>query len=310
MGTGEFALPMFRGLGETEHDVVGLFTQPDRIGRGHHQHVNLMKESALERGIPVFQPERVNKSESLDDLRSLEADLFVVAAYGQILSDELLSIPPHGAINLHASLLPRHRGAAPVHYSILSGDEQTGVTIFQIEPKLDAGPILGVVRTPIGSQETSGELEKRLAELSVPLTTTVIDQLDTGTARRLPQDTSQATLAPRMKKSLGLIDWTKTSAKVDCHVRAMQPWPSPYTFLRISDNRSLRLKVLAVGRYDVSSDADPGTVVVADGARLVAKTGDGAVELIRLQPEGKRIMDAAEFLRGHTVTQGDRFDVV
>src|SRR5262249_53922151 len=152
-------------LCESPHRVVGLFTQPDRVGRGHHHHPHPMKEAAVERGIAVFQPDNVNTPEALNQLRGLKADLAVVAAYGQILSAELLAIPRLGAINLHASLLPKYRGAAPIQYAVWKGEAETGITLFQIEPKLDAGPILGMVRTPVGAEETAGDLEDRLAQL-------------------------------------------------------------------------------------------------------------------------------------------------
>jgi len=166
LGTGEFALPPFRALIESDHQVAAVYTQPDRTGRGHHRHVNQVKVLAEEHGIPVRQPERVNTPDVLDELRAFEADLFVVAAYGQIMKPDFLAIPRLGAFNLHGSLLPRHRGAAPVQYSIWKGDQDTGVTMFQIEPALDSGPMVGKVVTPVGSKETSGELMQRLADLS------------------------------------------------------------------------------------------------------------------------------------------------
>src|SRR5579872_6100428 len=170
MGTGEFALPTFEALYGTPHQIVALVTQPDRTGRGHHQsRENPMKQLALARQTPVYQPEKVNAPEALDSLRAFKADLFVVAAYGQILSPELLSIPRLGAINVHASLLPKYRGAAPVAYAILNGDAETGVSIIQVLPQLDAGAIFAVARTPIGATETSGQLEDRLARLAVEL---------------------------------------------------------------------------------------------------------------------------------------------
>jgi methionyl-tRNA formyltransferase len=310
MGTGTFALPTFLGLYETQHEVAGLFTQPDRGGRGRHRHVNSMKEAALERGTPVFQPENVNAPEALDDLRSLDPDLCVVAAYGQILRPQLLEIPRRGAINVHASLLPKYRGAAPIQYAILNGETETGVTIFQIEPKLDAGPILGMVKTPIGPKETAGELEARLADLAAPLTRDVIAGIEAGTIEPVPQNPAQATKAPRLKKEQGAIDWTKPAAAVACHVRAMQPWPTPYTFLEQPGRPPLRLILLDVEPCepvpDSPGDAEPGTVLTADGHRLVVRTGEGAVEILELRPEGKRAMTAAEFLRGHRLEPGDR----
>lgn len=311
MGTGTFALPTFLSLYHSPHQVVGLFTQPDRAGRGHHHHPHPMKEAAVERGTPVFQPDKVNTPESLAELRSLQADLFVVAAYGQILSAELLSIPRLGAINLHASLLPKYRGAAPIQYAVWKGESETGITIFQIEPKLDAGPILGIVRTPIGARETSGELEDRLAELAVPLTLDVIEQLERGTAEAIPQPAGQATKAPRLKKQEGDIDWSLPSAAIDCHVRAMQPWPMAFTQLHRQGHDPLRLQVLAVTRADVaagaSMDVEPGTVVVADARQVMVRTGDGCLQVDTVRPDGKRAMSIVEFLQGRGVRPGDRF---
>lgn len=246
LGTGTFALPTFRELFSSGHEVVGLVTQPDRVGRGHHHHSHPMKELGVVRGVPVFQPDNVNTPESLDVLRRFQADVFVVAAYGQILSAELLGIPRLGAINLHASLLPKYRGAAPIQYALWQGETETGVTIFQIEPKLDAGPILGVVRTPIGPTETSGELEERLAELAAPLTLTVLDQTQHGATTPQPQETVGVTRARKLKKEQGHIDWSQTMRQIDCHIRAMQPWPMPDTFLHIAGKPSQRLLVLQI----------------------------------------------------------------
>jgi methionyl-tRNA formyltransferase len=306
MGTGRFALPAFLGLYETAHEIVGLFTQPDRAGRGHHHHPHPMKEAAVERGTPVFQPDNVNTPASLADLRALAPDLCVVAAYGQILSAELLAIPPRGAINVHASLLPKYRGAAPVQYAIWCGEHETGITIFQIEPKLDAGPILAVERTPIGPRETSGELEERLAAIAAPLVRRVVDQIAAGTTEPQTQDAAGVTKAPRLRKEQGAIDWTKSPREIDCHIRAMQPWPTAYTFLPATAGHRARLIVLEVAPLGVPT-GEPGTIAEAS-QRLVVHCGGGAVEIIRLKPEGKREMGAAEFLHGHTLHPGDRLD--
>lgn len=312
MGTGSFALPTFQALYDSRHEVVGLFTQPDRTGRGHHRHQNPMKTLAEERGTPVCQPQNVKAPESIAELKALNADLCVVAAYGQILSAELIETPRLGAINLHASLLPKYRGAAPVHYAILHGETETGVTIFQIEPKLDAGPILGVVSTEIGPKETTGELEARLAELAVPLTLTVLDGLASGTIERRSQDASQVTRAPSMRKSFGRIDWTRTTHEILCHIRAMQPWPTPFTFLAPAGRKPVRLIVLDAepDSPEITPELDlstaPGTVAFADGKRLSIRTADGAIRILTLRPEGKRAMPVADFLHGHAVQPGDR----
>lgn len=308
MGTGGFALPTFRALYETSHQVIGLFTQPDRSGIGHHRHAHPMKQEAWERKTPVYQPYDVNTPESIDDFRSLNADLCVIAAYGQILAPALLKIPRLGAINVHASLLPKFRGASPIHYAILNGETETGITIFQVEPELDAGPILGKAKLPIGPKETSGELEQRLAELAVALSVRVIDQIESGTVERLSQDVQQVTKAPRLTKAAGQIDWTQSAEQIGRHVRAMQPWPSSYTFLRHGDCKLLRLIVLETAPCDVLSNANPGSVIRADNRQLFIQTGQGALEIIQLQPEGKRAMPVAEFLHGHPVQVSDRLE--
>lgn len=308
LGTGSFALSTFRGLYETSHEVVGLVTQPDRTGRGHHTHINPMKELALEHNTPVFQPAKANESESLDRLREFNADLFVTAAYGQILSAELLSIPRLCAINVHASLLPKYRGAAPIQFAIINGETETGITIFRIEPKLDAGPVLGVVKTDIGPKETYGELQDRLAELAVPLTCQVVDALADGTAQEIVQDASLVTKAPRLKKNNGAIPWQKSSRLVGCHIRGVQPWPKPSTVLHVGDT-TIRMLVLDVDTSDHTVSGDPGTVDIVDRKRLIVKTGDGSVELLSVQPEGKRPMTPAEFLNGKMIKPGDRFEL-
>lgn len=308
MGTGRFGLPTLRGLYETDHKVVGLFTQPDPSGPGRHRrHRNPMKEAAQAHGTAVFQPANVNTPEALDDLRTLQPDVCVVAAYGQILSKELLEIPRLGAVNVHASLLPKYRGAAPVAYAILNGESETGVTLFQIDPRLDAGPILGVEKTAVGPKETAGELEARLADIAVPLTIRVIDQLEEGTTQPVPQDPDQVTRAPRLEKADGQIDWSQSAEAVERHIRAMQPWPKAFTWLKQAGQTPLRLIVLDVEPADDLNDqGDPGAVVSADDHRLTVATSGGFLEIRRLQPEGKQAMTADEFLRGHPVQPGDR----
>jgi len=310
MGTGEFAVPPFSALLESEYEVAGVLTQPDRTGRGHHQHVNLVKEKALAHGVPVFQPERVNRPEMLETLKSLQADVFIVAAYGQILKPALLAIPRLGAFNLHGSLLPRHRGAAPVQYSIWKGDAVTGVTMFQIEPALDSGPMVGRIETPIGATETSGELMLRLADLSVPLTLRVIRQLSEGTAVFEPQDETQVTLAPKIARDAGVIRWSATRCEIDCLVRAMQPWPKATAILQRAGHPAIRCIIQQVS----SRFEDLLPVCPPDGGRLLnfsgrpfVSTGDGWLEILRIQPDGRKSVDGRAFLNGHPLTNGDRF---
>lgn len=309
MGTGGFALPAFEELYETGHEVVGLFTQPARAGRGHHRHRNPLKDLALQHETPVFQPTNVNAREALEQLRALDSNLCVVAAYGQLLSASLLEIPSHGAINLHASLLPKYRGAAPVQYAILCGESETGVTIFQIEPALDAGPILAVERLTIGAKETSGELETRLAQLAAPMTRAVVDAIESESVVPRVQNTADVTKAPRLKKTDGWIDWNRSPAEIDWHVRGMQPWPKACTLLTQESEPPARLILLEMsevaGPSGDSEPQSPGTVVSTSDQRLVVQAGGGLVEVVRLQPEGKRPMTAADFLRGHAVRPGN-----
>ncbi len=314
MGTGEFALPVFLSLYESPYEVAGLFTQPDRAGRGHHHHPHPMKEAALEHGTPVFQPDKVNTPEALETLRSLKPDVCLVAAYGQILSEELLTIPKRGAFNVHASLLPKYRGAAPVQYAVWKGENETGVTIFRIEPKLDAGPIVGMEKLAIGEKETAGELETRLAQLAVPLTQRILTDVAEDRLTLEFQNAAEVTKAPRLKKSHGEIPWDKSAREIGWHVRAMQPWPAPFTFFHQTDQKAIRLivtEVQQVTRDDLPAEAallqetTPGTVVFAD-QRLIVATGVGLLEILRLRPEGKRGMPAKDFLHGHSVRPGDR----
>ncbi|MFO0979994.1 MAG: methionyl-tRNA formyltransferase [Planctomycetaceae bacterium] len=309
MGTGDFAVPPFRAVLESSHHVVAALTQPDKTGRGHHQHVNVVKQLAESFSVPVLQPERVNRPEILEQLRSFNADVFLVAAYGQILRTELLAIPRLGAFNLHGSLLPRHRGAAPVQYSIWKGDAVTGVTIFQIELALDSGPMIGKTETPIGAKETSGELMLRLAELSVPLTLESLNRLENGTAHFERQDETQVTLSPKITREDGIVQWRQSRREIDCQVRAMQPWPKASTTLKRPGHPDLRCIIQDIDvpvSCSVSATATPGQVTV-DHGRLFVATGDGAVEILKLQPEGRKAVDGRSFLNGNPMPEGSVF---
>ena len=307
LGTGTFALPTFRGLYETVHEVVGLVTQPDRTGRGHHRHRNPLKMLAEENATAVFQPAKANAADSIARLREFQPDLFVVAAYGQILSAEFLEIPRLGAINLHASLLPKYRGAAPIQYAVMCGETETGITVFQIEPGLDAGPVLGMTSTAIGETETYGQLQDRLADLAVPLVKQVIDQLATGTTTPRPQDVSLVTKAPRLTKEQGQIPWQKPARLVCCHIRGVQPWPKPTTTVAQADGRQLRLLILSAVPTDRRLDGEPDSITVEDRQRLFVQTGAGAVEVLSIQPEGRTAMSPGEFLNGRPLSSDDRF---
>src|SRR5262245_57563826 len=245
MGTGSFAEPTFEALLASNYQVVGLFTQPDRaVGkeRGSTRQARRgMKEAALERQLPIWQPDTINTSESVGVLSALEPDLLVVAAYGQILSKEVLATARLGGINVHASLLPKYRGAAPIAWAIYQGETRSGVSIIRMSNALDAGDILAQEAVDIGPEETAGELEARLGPIGARLACDVIHQLAQGPLQGTKQDKSQATKAPKLTKEHGLIDWKRTSEQVCNQIRAMQPWPTAYTFLHRLNHPPLRL---------------------------------------------------------------------
>jgi methionyl-tRNA formyltransferase len=304
-GTPEFATPTLRRLVGSRHTVAGLVSQPDRPkGRGHRLVATPTKALAVLAGIPVFQPARLRDESFLSDIRSLSADLGVVAAYGRILPDALLEIPRLGMINVHASLLPKYRGAAPVHRAVIAGDAETGVTIMRVVQELDAGATMAVVRRPIGENETSVEVERDLAEMGATLLVEVVDQVSEGRAREEPQDGSRATYAPKILKSEGVADWSLPARELHDRVRGLQPWP--LVSVRIAGARYLlhRTEVTAE-----RSDARPGTIVRASGEALLVAAGDGGVlRIVQIQPEGRRAMTARELLAGHPIAAGTRVD--
>src|SRR5262245_51415141 len=265
MGTGTFAEPTLEALLAGPDPVVGVFTQPDRDGgvkRGSTRQVGRgMKEIAAEKGVPVFQPESINAPEGVAMLRSVAPDLLVVAAYGQILSKEVLGIPTQGAINVHGSLLPKYRGAAPIAHAILNGETETGVTIIRMSAGLDAGDMLAKAAIPIGG-ETAGELEAKLAPLGAKLAIETIARMKAGLIVGEKQDPKLVTKAPKLTKEMGLIDWTKSREQVCRHIRAMQPWPTAYTYLHRTGKPATRIIVNAAEEFPVryAPEVPPGTV--------------------------------------------------
>lgn len=299
MGTGPFAVPTFRALAASPHEVVQVICRPPR-GRRKEPPAPV-RAMADELGLPLWMPESANLPESLTRLTDLAADLMVVCDYGEILKDSTLATTRLGGINLHGSLLPRYRGAAPVQWAVLKGDAQTGATVIQMTPGLDAGPILGTVSTTIDADETAGELEERLSALGVGLTVDVVNQLAAGTSTALPQEKSQATKAPRLDKACGKINWTRPADWIKNHVRGMHPWPRAFTFVPMAKGDPLRLVVDRVAI--VQGNGDPGTVLEATD-RLIVACGEGAIELLMVQPAGKRAMPAADWLRGANLAAG------
>ena len=316
MGTGTFAEPTLEALLAGPDPVVGVFTQPDREGvqkRGSTRQVGRgMKEIAAERGVPVFQPASVNAPDGVAMLRSLNPDLLVVAANGQIRSKEVLSIPTQGAINVHGSLLPKYRGAAPVAWAILNGEPETGVTIIRMSAGLDAGDMLAKAAIPIGD-ETAGELEAKLAPLGARLAVETIQRMKAGPVTGDKQDPALVTKAPKLTKEMGLIDWTQPAERVCRQIRAMQPWPTAYTYLHRQGKEPMRVIIakadLEFGSQ-VSEHCVPGEVYVyTDGLNhyLGVHTGrENAVRILELQPAGRKRMTAEEFLRGYPLKEHER----
>jgi methionyl-tRNA formyltransferase len=307
LGTGDFAFPSLEHLVETGHDVTALITQPDRPqGRKQEMIPSRIKLAAESHGIRVEQPEDVNGASSLDGLRAMQPELLVTAAYGQILSAELLSIPKLGGINLHGSVLPSYRGAAPVARAIQNGEVTTGVTVIRMTPRIDAGGIIDIAETPIGPDETAGELEERLARLGAPLVAKAIAALAAGPVPILPQDRAKVTKAPKLRKEDGQIDWSRPAQAIHNLVRAMQPWPVASTmwYPRAPHSKG-PIRIIVHRTEIVDGYGLAGEVAQANGDRLVVAAGEGSIRILVLQVPGKRPFNAAEFLRGHRVQVGD-----
>lgn len=311
MGTGPFAVPTLQALYESDHNVAALVTRPPRTAHGKTQaEVNPMREAALRAGTPILEPESVNTDELRRELQTYEPDLLVVCDYGQILAPGTLAVARLGGINLHASLLPKYRGAAPINWAIYHGETETGVTVIHMTPQIDAGPAIAQARLTIGPNETAPELEPRLAGAGAPLVLECIGLLGRDEARPIAQESGQATRAPRLKKIDGLVDWARNAPDIRNQVRAMQPWPTTYSFWQRPAGEPLRLildQVTVVETVGGAASAAPGQVVEAGGHRLVLATGAGLLSIERIQPAGKRVLTTAEFLRGYPLRPGQLF---
>ena len=307
LGTGPFAVPSLRALHDSPHEVLLAVSRPPK---GRKPLPAPLQMAAEELGITRWLPETVNSDEARSKLTELQADLLVVCDYGEILKSETLAVTRLGGINLHGSLLPKYRGAAPVQWAVLNGDAETGNTVIQMTPGLDAGPCVGVDRVPIDPDETAGELEARLSQLGAQLVLRVVDQLATGTIQPIEQDKSQATKAPRLEKEHGVVDWTRSAQEIKNQVRALNPWPRAFTNWKRQGSEPLRLILDRVQIVEETYPTnDPGTVVAADQKlavqEFVVATGNGFLSLEQIQPAGKRVMSAGEFLRGNSVKVGD-----
>ncbi len=302
MGTPPFAVASLRALLERGHEVVAVFTQPDRpAGRGQAPRISAVKRMALERGLALEQPDKLRDPALVERLRALGPEAIVVAAYGKILPKALLDVPPRGAINVHASLLPRHRGAAPIQRAVLAGDAETGITIMQMNERMDAGDILLQEPMPIRDDDTSETLGDRLAAAGARLIVDALDRLSRSEVVPRRQNDGEASLAPMIQKEEGAIDWRRGAAEIARAVRAFSPSPGAYTTLA-----GRRMKIHRAAPIVEVAGADPGVVVQAAGDRLEVATGDGRLALLEVQLEGKRRLTAREFLAGHPVQSGDR----
>lgn len=296
MGTPDFAAASLKALIDNGYDVAGVFAQPDKpSGRGMEVTYSPVKQLALDHEIPVFQPAKMRDGTALEIMKSLSPDIVVVVAYGRILPDDLLAVPPLGTINVHGSLLPKYRGAAPIQWAVLNGDEVTGVSTMYLASEMDAGDIIYSAQTRIGEYETSGELYDRLKDMGAELLIKTLRDIKAGTAPRTPQDHSQATFVSMLDKSLSPIDFSKPARSVVKWIYGLQPWPVATAVLG-NDT----LKIFAAAQTDHHTELAPGSIVCADKNGIEVACGSGETVLItQLQAPGKKRMAAADYLRGH-----------
>lgn len=303
MGTPDFAVGSLKALRESgKHEIVGVVTQPDRPkGRGNKMLMTPVKEYALEAGYNVYQPQKVKTPEFVQILRDLNPELIVVAAFGQFLSKEILELPKYGCINVHASLLPKYRGAAPIQYAIIKGEKESGVTIMQMDIGMDTGAMLSKVVVPIGENTTMGELHDALRAEGAALLLTTIDDIAAGKAVAVPQNNDEATYATLLDRSMEHIDWSKTAQEVHNLIRGFNPAPS--TFTKLPNGKSL--KIWGSRLTDKTSTAAAGTVVETAKHSFFVACGEGVVEITEVQPESKKRMPAQVFLNGRGVQVGE-----
>lgn len=317
MGTGPFAVPTFEALCQSAHQVTCLVTRPSVVNKGRGpEPVNPMRQAAERLSIPVYAPQDINSDEARSTLASAAADLFVVCDYGQILKRETLALARLGGVNLHGSLLPKYRGAAPIQWAVWHGDSETGVTVIHMTPQLDGGPILAIRTLAIEPTETAEQLEPRLSRLGVEPVLESLDLLaawDGSSPIGQVQDQQQASRAPRLKKTDGAIDWTRTARQIQNQIRAVQPWPGAHTFWQRGPGEPLRLAIdrVELMMADPASDeahpvADPGVIVATAGDRIIVAAGQGLVAIRQVQPAGKRMMSVGEFLRGYPLKAGEK----
>ncbi len=301
MGTPDFAAVTLDKLIASEHELLGVVTQPDKQkGRGHELSISPVKELALKHGLPVYQPNKVKDVEFLDTVRAMAPEVIVVAAFGQILPKVFLDIPPYGCINVHGSLLPKYRGAAPIQYSIIDGESETGITIMYMDVGIDTGDMILQASLPIAENETGGSLFDKMAHLGADLLLEALERLKAGTAVRIPQDNEKATYVKILNKDMGLLDFGQPAVKLERMIRGLNPWPSAYTYL---EGKTLKLWQASVEPLK-GSYAEPGQVIELRKDSFVVATGDGALVIKELQLEGKKRMNTDAFLRGYPIAPG------
>ncbi len=300
MGTPDFAVPCLQRLLEDGHEVPAVFTQPDKpVGRHAVLTPPPVKQLALSRGIPVYQPTKMRDGTAAALLRELAPDCLVVVAYGRILPQEILDVPPRGCVNIHGSLLPRYRGAAPIQWSVIRGETVTGVTSMFMDAGMDTGDIIDTLTTPIGENETAGELFERLAPLGARLLSTTLAAIADGTVTRRPQNDAEATMAPMLEKAMGRLDLTRPARELHNQVRGMNPWPGAFC---TAGGKTLKIHETRVA----AGSGAPGTLLCADPVTVAC--GEGALQLVTVQPEGKPRMAAEAWLRGARLPQGARLE--
>lgn len=300
MGTPDFAVGILEEIIRAGHEVVLVVTQPDKPkGRGNTMQFPPVKECALEHGIEVFQPKKIRDDANVEYLKKYAPDIMIVAAFGQILSKNILDLPKYGCVNVHASLLPKYRGAAPIQWAIINGDEITGVTTMRMDVGIDTGDMIAKRQVRIACDETGGSLFDKLTEAGAKLCVETMEMLEKGTAEFTPQDNEASTHTSMITKELGNIDWTKSAVEIERLIRGLNPWPSAYTHL---NNKTFKIWKARVA--DQKGDYQPGCIARVSKNELLVQTGDGMLSLLEVQLEGKKRMDAGSFLRGYPVEEG------
>lgn len=312
MGTPDFAVPVLQSLINSRHEVVAVVTQPDRPkGRGKNMQFSPVKECALAHNIPVMQPVNVSVPEVIDELRAYEPELIVVVAFGQFVTKKIREMPKYGCINVHASLLPKYRGAGPIQWAVINGEKESGVTTMYMCREIDKGDMLLKDTVTLDPKETGDSLHDKLSMMGGPLLLKTIDQLEDGSAVRIPQCEEESTYAPKLEKTMGNIDWTMDADRIERLVRGLNSWPGTFTKIHGKTVKIWDCDVVCQETLTESQAvAMPGTVIVSEKDQLIVKAGNGALSLRMLQPEGKKNMTVDAYLRGYPIAQGELFTQV